>query len=474
MAPRNSDRAPSPARRGPSGRPHPAAAGGFTIIEVLIALSLLFTLITFLLVALKGRENEGRTSSKFLNAVMLAQKIADDLENRTRENPHAIEKLAALTPEGTAVDAGSEFFRYLEDTTADGTLGEDAPITAASGSLHAQFKDYRFRVSFDRAAGNGLARARILVMWEDRGRRKNYEMTTLLPDLPARIDAGAPADYDEPIDEATVVEALFREAGTLDDLCARYRIDRPLAVELAKVRRICRAVAERLAQAERDDVALERSARGETSAGIAARADLREANGILILRAHRALARPMGEIDARLTAGTLDMGDLHANSCAVLLVKDFALLAKSVDGRANRDCLAIRFNLELSLAMTHLLRLAADPRVAASLPWRERTAALTRLVELGSVLVQGSGDRIVLALGEAKITLPQLVENAFAVLSKLLGGRDYNKADYVAEKLKAIRHRRFSEYEDVSDRIALMNAVAGIAGKLLQAERAAP
>lgn len=445
----------------------PRAGRGFSVVEIVIALAILFTLVTFLLVALKGRENEGRTSSRYLNAVMLAQKIADDLEHRTRENPHAVERLAAASPEGSPRAGGGELFRFLEDTTADGMLGNDAGIDESAGSLHTQFAAYRYRVDFDRSVGNGLARARIRIFWDDRGRARSYELSALLPDLPARIDSGAPADYDESLSGAEAGLALFGEAGDFADACARHRIDEALALEFAKVRRVVSAVSARLAEAEQADREIANSARAATAGGVARRAALREENGILILRAHRALARPLAELDARATAGTLDTGDLFRGSVAVNLLRDLTLLARAVDGRPNRDCLAIRFNVELSEALAHQLRLVADPAIAGTLPWRERTGALTRLIELGSVLVQANAGRLVFTIGDGRITLQQLVENAFGVLAGLLAGRDYNKADYVNEKLKAIRHRRFAEYEDVSERVALLAAVSEAAARLL-------
>lgn len=449
---------------GPNRRPRP----GFSLVEVLVALSILFTAITFFLVAIRGHETEGRKTAQYLNAVMVAQKVVDDIDNRCRENLHAVEEMTGLAGGGRVVDGGSPLFRYLEDTNANGRIDDDLAIVASAGSIYQQLKDFGFRVTFERGYGNGLARARVTVLWEDRGRPRSYEMVQVVQDLPARIDESLAGGQAIPVTDESIRLALFNEPGPLEELLARYHVDREVATTLAQVQVVVRSVVKRLAESDGEVLKIENSAKGSTREGIREIARQREENAIAIAQGFNLLAAPMQALDRLDGQGTLRFGELADNSCAVRLANDIGRLVKSLDGAQNPDCLGVRFNAELAGAMNLYLRLAIDPTVAKGLPYREKTGALMKIVELGSVLIQNNFNRMVFTIGEVKIPLLQLVTNTFELLVKVLGGRDYNRAAYVDAKLRAIKNNRFSEYEDVSSRVELMAAVSSIAGRVLQ------
>lgn len=439
----------------------------FSLIEVIIGLAILFVVISFILVALRGRETESRKSAKFFNAVFLAQKIVDDLDNRCRENIYAVNELAEKKGTYRIVEGGEPLFQYLEDTNSNGKLDDDLAITEVAGSIYGQFKDFTYQVNFDRSHGNGLARADVLVRWEDRG-EQSYRVSQVLPDLPGKVESDVGSLLEIELTDEMIRNFLFPEEDPLDELLEKYKFDRTLAEQLARVQYISRAAAKSINDTDAAILQIQNSRKGATLDGMLEMAKMREENAIKIVQCYGLLLLPLSEIQKLQGKAAFDFGGFLFNEKLIDLMKDLARLAKNVEGQKNRNCLALRFNLELAEAMNLYLQMITSKDLALELPYNRRVGMLVRVVDLGSALIQNNYDKMIFSIGETRITLKNLVMNSFTTLQAILSGRDYNRASYVGHKIATIQSGKFREFEDISERLLNMAAVSELSGGLMK------
>jgi hypothetical protein len=102
------------------------------------------------------------------------------------------------------------------------------------------------------------------------------------------------------------------------------------------------------------------------------------------------------------------------------------------------------------------------------MPYHRRVGVLVKVVDLGSALVQNNFEKMIFSVGTIRITLKNLVMNAFTTLQGILIGRDYNRASYVKHKIDAVKSGKFREFEDISERLTNMVAVSDLTSSLLK------
>ncbi|NLI78242.1 MAG: hypothetical protein GX442_17635 [Candidatus Riflebacteria bacterium] len=115
----------------------------------MLAFALLVFSFVVLITAFQGAGRETPFTSEHFTAMFLAQKVMEDIAQRTAENPHFFTELVR-DAEGEAVpvvDGHSKYFRLLENTRNFNQLlpEEDDPITG--GDLYEQLKPFQVKVS---------------------------------------------------------------------------------------------------------------------------------------------------------------------------------------------------------------------------------------------------------------------------------------------------------------------------------------
>lgn len=167
--------------------------GGMTLLEVLIAISILVASALGLIIALRhGGMATDAFSAEHFTAMFLAQKVMEDISDRIAVNPHYFSALVhqAMGDPLPVVDGKSPYFRVLENTENFSTLveGEDDPIVKASGQLYDQLKNFTCKVdtTFPQDPQNpgqtysNLIEVAITIGWKDsEGRNQTYRLTQM-------------------------------------------------------------------------------------------------------------------------------------------------------------------------------------------------------------------------------------------------------------------------------------------------------
>jgi len=128
------------------------SAGGMTLLEIMIAVSILVSCTLFMVMTLRrGGMKEESFSSEHFTAMFLAQKVLEDINDRIIINPHYFSQLVAYASTGksfSVVDGQSPYFRLLENTKNFDELveGDDEPINKNSGHLYDQLKNFACKV----------------------------------------------------------------------------------------------------------------------------------------------------------------------------------------------------------------------------------------------------------------------------------------------------------------------------------------
>ncbi|MBF0502057.1 MAG: hypothetical protein HQM09_18095 [Candidatus Riflebacteria bacterium] len=163
---------------------------GFSLVEALIAFSLLVVSLAGLLVTFQGVGKETNFTDEHYSAMFLAQKVLEDINNKTIDNPHFFSELihAAEGEEKSVVNGCSPYFQLLENTVNFDRLlpSEDLPI--ATGPLFEQLKNYSVQVSSafvedpaTKEPYSNLRKVKIKIRWKSKDNSlQDYEISQFI------------------------------------------------------------------------------------------------------------------------------------------------------------------------------------------------------------------------------------------------------------------------------------------------------
>lgn len=199
---------------------------GLTFVEVLVGLAILMAVGTMFMTFLTSSSKEARFSGDYFNAVVLSQKVSEDLLEEISLNPRGLETLGvdrSRSGYSTVVDGTSVFFSFLEDRAPPwGRIDPqvDGKLSNQMQPLYDGVKKYRFNVSGERLAGSGDAEDRNLLTcnidfeWKtDTGRGEfNTECLLFSPATPKKADLGAMVD--QAAIDACIAGSVYGRPGT--------------------------------------------------------------------------------------------------------------------------------------------------------------------------------------------------------------------------------------------------------------------
>ncbi len=179
-------------KRHPSASSPGSPRSGFTMVEILICLGLLTALGGILVYLTRSGRHELQFSSDHLNAVILGQKLTEDLIEELSMNPYGLETLGIdATPRNfqEIVDGRSVLFSQIEDRSAPWGFIDpqtDGAIDHRMKPLYDDIRKFRFAVAGERRAPSGsspdrnLVEARFDFAWPTQTGRGEFNFTCLL------------------------------------------------------------------------------------------------------------------------------------------------------------------------------------------------------------------------------------------------------------------------------------------------------
>jgi len=181
----------------------------FTLVEVIIGFSILAGIALVYLIFVSSSSKELQFSADHLNAVVLSQKVSEDLIEELAINPYGFETLgiAGSTDEHEVVEGRSVFFSFVEDTRAPFgkiDINSDGAITQQMQPLYDSVEKFKFKVDGRRLASSGdhedrnLVEGKIDFFWNAQtGRGEfNTSMQMFSPVTLKKVDLGLIIDQD--------------------------------------------------------------------------------------------------------------------------------------------------------------------------------------------------------------------------------------------------------------------------------------
>ncbi len=442
---------------------------GFNLLEVLIAISILCVIISFILVSVRGRRNESIKGKNYFTAVSLAQKLLDDIENRCRENIFTVEELIDANLNFSLTDEDSPFFQYLEDTNGDGKLNNDFSISKMHGSLKKQLEKFDCKMSFDRNYGNGVTELELILTWVDGRETHEYKTKHLISDLPEKIefDPGTPPQIS--LSESAVAKALFDDQNVpFEELLVKYNISRELAFAIAEIQYVSRSISAKIRENRKKIYTMQHSSKALTKEGVIEIAMVNEESAMITIQGYSMLILPLMRIKKLENEGKLVFGTFFVNRKAIDFLRDLTRLADVVYGKPNKLSLSLNFNLELTKEMNLLMGVLTNSGLKGEISYSKQIGVLDKILNIGTALIQNNNSSMVMSTAGRKILVSSLVTRNFKSLRKLFEGRDYNKTKLINKKINNVRNHSFKEHEDISEALGTMCAVSYQLSNLLE------
>ncbi|HNV72450.1 MAG TPA: hypothetical protein PKO06_22260 [Candidatus Ozemobacteraceae bacterium] len=204
-----------------------------TLVELIVGLAIFCSIGAVFVTFITSSSKEVKFSGDHFNAVILSQKVSEDVLEELSVNPYGLETLGV---DGTksgyqeVVDGKSVFFSYLEDRvapwgkiepTTDGLLNSDMK------PLYDHVKKYKFQVAGERMHNTGDDPKRNLMScdidfnWSSQTGRGEFNTSFLLfsPATARKTDLAAIVDQSA-IDARIPGEVFFRPGKTVPELAA--------------------------------------------------------------------------------------------------------------------------------------------------------------------------------------------------------------------------------------------------------------
>lgn len=216
-----------------------------TLVEVTIGFAILTTITIFFINFLTSSSKEMAFSADHFNAVVLSQKISEDILEEMALNPYGLETLGideSIKSRHDVVDGSSIFFSFIEDRTEPWGLIEptkDGMINNAMQPLYDSVKKYKFGVAGKRLAKTGDHEDRNLVAcnidfsWKAQTGKGSFGSSFQLfsPTAAKKVALGATFNEAE-IDARIPTEVYRRPVQTIGELATKIgeNVDTILAV----------------------------------------------------------------------------------------------------------------------------------------------------------------------------------------------------------------------------------------------------
>lgn len=206
---------------------------GTTLLEILVALGIFGIVGAVLVFSIRSGSKEIQFTSDHLNAVILTQKVAEDLIEEIGMNPYGIETLglAANSRDFQEItDGGSVFFSQVEDRVEPWGFidpARDGVIDQGMQPLYKDIRKFKLALSGQRLSASGegpernLVSCKIDLAWDTKTGRGELNSQSLFfsPATPRKTDLAYVVN--EPEVDARIPGAVFRKPGkTIPEISA--------------------------------------------------------------------------------------------------------------------------------------------------------------------------------------------------------------------------------------------------------------
>lgn len=204
-----------------------------TLVEILVGLGILAVIGTMLVTFIRSGRKEIQFSSDHLNAVILSQKVSEDLIEEMAMNPYGLETLGVntTTPSYQEItDGRSIFFSFVEDRAAPwGYIdpATDGSVGPGMQPLYEDIRKFKFALTGERMAAAGgsedrnLVTARVDLAWEAQTGRGEFNSTCLLFSPATEKKTDLAFAVDEAALDARIPAEVYRKPGqTIPELAA--------------------------------------------------------------------------------------------------------------------------------------------------------------------------------------------------------------------------------------------------------------
>lgn len=202
-----------------------------TLVEITIGFAILTAISAFFISFMTASSKEITFSSDHFNAVVLSQKISEDLLEEMALNPYGLETLGideTIKTKHDVVDGSSVFFSFIEDRSEPwGQIepAKDGMINSSMQPLYNSVKKFKFGVSGSRLAKSGDHEDRNLVacnvdfFWQTQTGKGAYNSSFDLfsPVSAKKVSLGVSLNEAE-IDVRIPAEVYMRPAQTVGEL----------------------------------------------------------------------------------------------------------------------------------------------------------------------------------------------------------------------------------------------------------------
>lgn len=184
---------------------------GMSLLEIMMGLTILAMVAALFFQTVRSSAKESAFSGNHFSALMLNQKVSEDIMEEYSLNPYAEETLGLSSVDAknaNLIDGGSIFFIALEDKRPPwGKIesASDGGITQALEPLYSQLRGFSLGTSTDtdyftgfQAEKNNLKKVNIKMQWQnnlDRGRSEKIFFAFAPRDAKAFADPAANIDY---------------------------------------------------------------------------------------------------------------------------------------------------------------------------------------------------------------------------------------------------------------------------------------
>jgi hypothetical protein len=211
----------------------PGRGRAVTLVEILVAVGLCALIGTTLLTFIRSGRKEVTFTSEHLQAVILSQKVSEDLIEELMINPYGIETLGVDTSSSggwqDVTDGRSVFFSMVEDRRPPwGVIDPnvDGTLDPSMKPLYESIRRFRFRLAGERLAASGDSELRNLVncgltfQWPAQTGQGEAQTSLLLfsPAAPRKINLAYTVD--EAAIDAQIPAALGRAGASLAQIAA--------------------------------------------------------------------------------------------------------------------------------------------------------------------------------------------------------------------------------------------------------------
>ncbi|MEW6708716.1 MAG: prepilin-type N-terminal cleavage/methylation domain-containing protein [Candidatus Riflebacteria bacterium] len=206
---------------------------GFTLVEICVGIAIIAGIATFYVTFISGASKESKFTADHFNAIVLSQKVVEDLIEETAVNPHGFDTLGidAGTSNFHEVTRGSSvFFSFIEDRCEPwGKIepGSDGMINEKMQPLYENVNKFKFAVSGERLAKTGdyedrnLIGGKVNFVWNTQTGKGNFSTDGLFfsPATVKKTDLSIAIDQAS-IDSRIPAAVFGRADKTLPELAA--------------------------------------------------------------------------------------------------------------------------------------------------------------------------------------------------------------------------------------------------------------